>query len=105
MRKMHWLLLFPLVAMSACTWVETTDSGQQVRLATYNQVANCKKIGKTTVSVLDRVGFISRSAEKVAEELQVLARNGAAEMDGDTIVAAGAISAGEQSFDVYRCRH
>lgn len=105
MKILHWMLIFSFVAISACTWVETTDSGQQVRLATQNQVAKCKKVGKTTVSVVDKVGFISRSEEKVAEELQALARNSAAEMDGDTIVASGAITEGEQSFDVYRCRH
>lgn len=105
MNKLHWALIFSFAVMSACTWVETTDSGQQVRLATQNQVAKCKKVGKTTVSVVDKVGFISRSDEKVAEELQTLARNSAAEMDGDTIVESSAISEGEQSFDVYRCRH
>ena len=105
MRQMQWALVFCLLATSACTWVETTESGQKVRLATQDQVAKCKKLGKTTVSVLDKVGFISRSEEKVAEELQSLAKNSAAEMDGDTVVASGAISDGEQSFDVYRCRH
>ena len=105
MRQMQWVLVLSLLAISGCTWVETTASGQQVRLASQDQVAKCKKLGKTTVSVMDKVGFISRSEEKVAEELQTLAKNSAAEMEGDTIVAAGAISDGEQSFDVYRCRH
>lgn len=105
MRRMHWALILSLLAIAGCTWVETTESGQQVRLATQDQVAKCKKLGKTTVSVMDKVGFISRSEEKVAEELQALAKNSAAEMEGDTVVASSAVSNGEQSFDVYRCRH
>ena len=104
MRQMQWALVISLAALTACTWVETTESGQKVRLATQDQVAKCKKLGKSTVSVLDKVGFISRSEEKVAEELLALAKNAAAEMEGDTIVEAGGITNGEQVFDVYRCR-
>jgi len=89
--------------MPACTWVESTDKGQNVRLVTSEQLGQCKKLGKTTVSVLDKVGFISRSEEKVEEELLTLARNSAADMGGDTVVVAGPVSAGEQPFDVYKC--
>ena len=103
MKKIEWILVLLIGTLSACTWVEHTDAGQSVRLLSYDQIAQCKKLGKTTVSVLDKVGFISRSADKVEEELQTLARNSAAEMGGDTIVVAGAVSKGEQPFDVYQC--
>jgi hypothetical protein len=103
MRGTHWILIFTITTLSACTWVKPTDAGRNVRLAAYDQVGQCKKLGKATVSVLDKVGFISRSENKVDEELQTLARNSAAEMGGDAIVAAGAESKGEQPFDVYRC--
>jgi hypothetical protein len=104
MRKTEWILVLLVGTLSACTWVKPTDAGRNVRLVSYDQVGQCKKLGKTTVSVLDKVGFISRSENKVDEELQTLARNSAAEMGGDTIVVAGAVSKGEQPFDVYRCR-
>jgi hypothetical protein len=103
MRKIEWILVLLIGALSACTWVKPTDAGQNVRLASYNQVSQCKKLGKATVSVLDKVGFISRSADKVDQELKTLARNSAAEMGGDTIVAVGTVSGGEQPFDVYQC--
>ena len=103
MRKIEWILVLLIGALSACTWVEHTDAGQSVRLVSYEQIAACKKLGRTTVSVLDKVGFISRSADKVEQELQTLARNSAAEMGGDSIVTAGEVSRGEQPFDVYQC--
>ncbi len=103
MRKMGLILVLLIGALSACTWVEHTDAGQSVRLVSYDQVGQCKKLGRATVSVLDKVGFVSRAKDKVEVELQTLARNSAAEMGGDSIVAAGAISRGEQPFDVYQC--
>jgi hypothetical protein len=103
MKRTEWILVLLIGALSACTWVKPTDAGQNVRLVSYDQVGQCKKLGKTTVSVLDKMGFISRSEDKVDQELKTLARNSAAEMGGDTIVAAGTVSAGEQPFDVYQC--
>ncbi len=103
MKKIGWVLVLLIGALSGCTWVESTDAGQNVRLVSVDQVGQCKKLGKTTVSVLDKVGFISRSDDKVDEELKILARNSAADMGGDTIVVAGVVSKGEQPFFVYRC--
>lgn len=103
MRKMEWILVLLIGTLSACTWVKPTDAGQNVRLVSYDQVGKCKKLGKTTVSVLDKVGFISRSDDKIEGELKTLAKNSAADMGGDTIVVAGAVTKGEQPFDVYQC--
>ena len=66
-------------------------------------VETCKKLGTTNVSVKHKVGFITRSEEKVTEELTTLAKNRAAEMGGDSIVANGAASEGAMSFDIYKC--
>ena len=67
-------------------------------------VANCEDKGSVTVSVRDRVAGINRNTGKVGEELATLARNEAARMGGDTIVAAGPEQNGEQVYSVYRCR-
>lgn len=102
--------LFPLIVsailvVSGCAWVKLTPEGEQVRILGSDQVSGCKKVGKTTVSVLAKVGFAHRSEKRVKEELETLARNSAANMDGDTIVPISGIEEGEQSFDVYRCIH
>jgi hypothetical protein len=103
MKKISLIPVLAVVLLTACTWVKPTDAGQDVRVASYDQVDQCKKIGRTTVSVLDEVAYVSRSEDSVAEELKTLARNSGASMGGNTVVAAGAVSKGEQSFDVFQC--
>jgi hypothetical protein len=88
----------------SCTWVKLTDPGTGVRVATVAQVSSCKKLGATHTKTSTRIGFFSRSPQKIDSELESLARNEAADMGGDTIVSQGpASSEGRRSFDVYRC--
>ena len=72
-------------------------------MAEAHEVLTCEKLGKTTVSLLDKVVGVDRSAEKVRGELETLARNSAADIGGDTVVAASEITDGKQAYDVYRC--
>lgn len=103
MKRIAWMVIPMTIALQGCTWVKTTDAGAAVTVATFDHVKACKKLGKVTVNVLDRVGFIARSEEQVAKELQTMAKNSAAEMDGDTVVAVSRVIDGEQAFNVYRC--
>lgn len=89
--------------LSACTWVKLTPSGEKVRVLSATEVSSCKKLGKTRAMLKDTIAGIKRSEEKVRNELETLARNSAAEMNGDTIVPASEIEEGKQVFDVYRC--
>jgi len=97
-------VLATALSCTACTWVEPTAKGVDVRVAYLSQVDACTELGKATVSVLDRVLFINRSRDQVANELEVSGQNAAAEMGGDTIVAMSRVVDGEQVFRVYRCR-
>lgn len=93
-----------LLGLSACTWVKPTPRGASVKVAEAADVADCRKIGTTTVSVLDKVAGLPRSYTTLTEELATLARNEAANLDGDTIVPISDIVNGQQQFDVYDCR-
>jgi len=95
--------LFALGALSACTWVETTGQGEKVRVLSAAEVVKCKKLGTTTVSLMDKLAGIRRSPQKVQQELNTLARNSAVELDGDTVVPVGEPEEGRQVFEVYRC--
>jgi len=87
-----------------CTWVKLTPPGEGVRVSAMSQVAHCKRIGATHAKTSAKVGLFARSAKKIDLELETLARNEAADMGGDTIVAQGPTSSeGRRSFDVYRC--
>ena len=90
---------------SACSWVDLTPSGQNVRVGTMAQTMHCEKLGATHAKTSTEVGIFSRSPKKIDEELEYLARNEAAEMGGNTIVAQGPTSSeGRRSFDVFRCQ-
>ena len=104
-RTMRYVAIAGVAALAGgCTWVKLTEPGGGVRVGTVAQVSACKKLGATHAKTSTRVAFFSRSPQKIDSELESLARNEAAEMGGDTIVAQGpASSEGRRSFDVFRC--
>ena len=92
-------------ALGACTWVKLEDSGRHIRVVYDGRVGGCRALGEVSVSVKDRVGFYQRSALKVKDELETLARNEAAQMNADTISAKDEPHDGEQRFGAYQCRN
>jgi len=102
MKKLLSILLFTFT-LSACTWVELTPEGEKVRVLSLSEVQSCKKKGKTTVSLKDKIAGIERNKKKVQKELEMLGRNSAVSINGDTIVATSDVMDGKQSFDIYRC--
>lgn len=100
--KLSVLLCVSFLA-SACAWVKPTERGANVKLAEPTEVSQCRKVGTTTVSVMDKIAGVPRSYLTISEELATLARNEAPNLDGDTVVPAGEIVNGQQVFDVYDC--
>lgn len=98
------LALAVLIGLSACTFVKPSARGAQVKVAEAAEVSHCRKVGTTTVSVLDKVAGVPRSYHTLAEELANLARNEAPNLEGDTVVPVGDIINGQRQFDVYDCR-
>ena len=90
--------------LGACTWVKTTPEGESVRVAAADAVGACERKGKVTVSVKNRVSGVERKPTKVETELATLARNEAALLGGDTVVAETPVADGRQVYGVYRCR-
>ena len=92
-----------LLAVTSCTWVTLDKAAETVMVKTESDVANCKKVARTTVSLRSKVMGIQRNKEKVQKELEVLARNAAVDYQGNTVVPSSPIEEGKQSFDVYQC--
>lgn len=91
------------VALTGCTWVKLTSEGEAVRVMSSADPA-CEKVGSTKSIGKSEVASIDRNQEKVATELETLARNHAAGMGGNAIVPAGPVTAeGERTFTVYKC--
>jgi hypothetical protein len=101
------LALIPVLALSACTWVEPDAGGRMIRVA-YEEpaIAGCVDLRRTvTVSVKHEIAGIERDRRKVLDELESLARNEAARIaDADTVRALGPVRSGEQDYQVYDCR-
>jgi hypothetical protein len=88
---------------SGCSLVELTPAGAGVRLASAEAVVTCTNLGRITADVIAKVGFLPRHPDAVEDNINVTARNAAADMGADTIVPASNIVGGKQTFDVYRC--
>ncbi|MEJ2361706.1 MAG: DUF4156 domain-containing protein [Gammaproteobacteria bacterium] len=97
------IVIATVLVIAGCSWVKLTPGGEKVRILTRPEVANCKKLGKTNVSVTDKVIGLQRNQKAIQENLNVLARNAAAGMGGDSIVPENPPKAGVQTFAVYRC--
>lgn len=89
--------------LGGCNFVKTTPQGENVAVLLANEVGNCERLSVTNAKVTSKV-VVNRQPAKVAEELRIVARNRAAELGGDTIVATSQPRNGEQTFDIYRCR-
>jgi hypothetical protein len=98
------VLLAMTIIFQACTWVKATPSGQKVVVAQAGTVDSCENKGEVESALKSRVGGFERNATKVKDEIETLARNEAAKMGGDTIVALSNVRDGKQNYGVYRCR-
>ncbi|MFB3106504.1 MAG: DUF4156 domain-containing protein [Pseudomonadales bacterium] len=92
-----------LITTTGCTWVSLTDNGAGVDIVDAEKITTCELLGEVTSSTQDKI-VVGRNSGKVQEELFVLARNEAARLSGDTIVAMGPPRDGAQDFTAYRCR-
>ena len=96
------LVLGALVTLTGCTWVKLSDAGAGVTLAEKESVAACQHVGIVTTQTRDKV-VMERGEATIHEELLVLARNQAAALGANVIVALGPPSEGNQDFAAYRC--
>lgn len=100
----RWTMLVAAAVLAAgCSTIELKPGADEIEILGAERVANCKKLGKTKVSVAEKVGFIKRGDKAIREDLQRLARNSAIDMNGDTLSAESEIVKGEQTFGVYDC--
>lgn len=96
-------VLFAAALAGGCALVDLTPAGAGVRLASPEAVATCTNLGRITADVIAKVGFLPRHPDAVQNNINVTARNAAADMGADTIVPASNVVDGKQTFDTYRC--
>ncbi len=89
--------------VSGCTWVKPVEEAKDIALVKPELAQHCKKISAVTVKVKDSVGFVNRRESKVQDELITLAKNEAATLGADIIVAETKEEEGRQRFGAYAC--
>jgi len=90
--------------LTGCAWVQLTEEAESVSVVDADRVSECRKIGETSVHVRDRVAAVQRKPGKVNRELERLARNEAAAMGGDRVVALEPVHAGSRRYAIFDCR-
>jgi hypothetical protein len=104
MKPVNYVVPVAVVLLSSCSWVEPTKESDAVAVVTDAvKLEGCKKLLSTTSSVLDKVGFMDRTERAMADELTILAKNKAAAVGGDTVIAKGPVKDGSMSFDIFKC--
>ncbi|MBV1775053.1 DUF4156 domain-containing protein [Burkholderiaceae bacterium DAT-1] len=101
---MAGVVVAALLGGCASNLVKVSAGSDRVSVAEATQVSSCQRKGATTVSVLEKVGFISRSIEDVDADLSQLARNAALESGADTVVPGERPEIGKRTFTMYKCR-
>ena len=94
--------VFSLVACSG-GWPALT--AKEVRLVGAEQLHGCENRGSTHVSVVDKLGKPGWNVDRVASELLQLAKNGATQLGGNSILEMTEVNDGVQSFAVFLCTH
>jgi hypothetical protein len=90
-------------ALAGCAWVDLKPQGEKVRRLDPAEVKHCKLLGHVTANTTATFWIFARGKSTVQEEVDLLARNNAGSMGGDSIVPTGPLIEGEQAFNVYRC--
>lgn len=104
MKKLNTSLIgIMTLSIAACSFVKLNSNAQNVTVQPQsNTFANCKSLGSTTASLWSKASTF-QSDEKMESELDTLARNEAATMGGNTVVAESEITNGQRSYKVYNC--
>ena len=100
------LITIATLLLGGCTFVKLTSAGENIAVLQASEVGNCIPNTPTstlTANVPNKV-VVNRESARVQQDLRTLARNRAAVLGGDTIVATTEPRNGEQTFNIYRCR-
>ena len=91
-----------LLALAGCSFVKMAPAAKQVQVLA-NAPTGCEKRGEVVVSVTHKLGFYERNAIRVRDELEVLARNEAPNLQANRISPMAPPQDGEQRFAMWRC--
>lgn len=89
-------------ALGGCTWVRLTDGGDAVTVLT-DAPEGCMRVGRITSTSKDAVAGIDRNADRLGDEVEILARNEAATLGANTVVPVSAMENGRRVYEAWNC--
>lgn len=97
--------LFCLVnILVSCSFVDLNPEAKDTTVSTNaNSLSNCKFLGNTEVSIWSKADSF-QSQDTVENQLDTLARNQAAAIGGNTVLANSKINNGQRTYGVYNCQ-
>jgi len=99
-------MLAPLIAgLNGCSsaLIAERPMAWRVVVVDSDRVSACQSKGGIRVSAAAYLWFFERSDEAVEANLLQLARNGAIDAGGDTLVKGDSPRAGTRNFAIYKC--
>ena len=92
-----------VMALTACSFVSLDPQARDVVVQNdAGALKGCKSLGSTTVSLWSKSETF-QSQKTVENQLDTLARNEAATMGGNTVIANSEINNGQRTYSVYNC--
>ena len=97
------ILFVPIIALVSCAFVSLDPQAQDVTVSPNTEsLSKCKSLGSITVSVWAKAEDF-QSQETMKNQLDILARNQAAKINGNTVFPDSEIDNGQRAYKVYDC--
>jgi hypothetical protein len=91
------------MALAACSFVSLTPQAENVTVSPKaSTLSSCKFLGNTNVSIWSKADTF-QSQKSAESQLDILARNQAATMNGNTVAPTTEINNGQREYGVYNC--
>lgn len=106
MRRYVIISLLTVTALAGgCTWVTPSPEtvGKKIAVVDGADVAHCRLMARTDLSVPDKLGTLQRVPEDMQNDLQTVARNQAAAAGDDTVAPLTTQVGGKQTWGLYIC--
>lgn len=97
------IILLLIMGLAACSFVSLNAGAKNVSVEnSIDSLHNCKYLGDTNVSIWSKADTF-QSDKSVESQLDILARNEAANMNGNKVVAKTEVDNGKRTYGVYSC--
>lgn len=103
MRFNTFIITTAIIGLTACSTIQPTAESSKVTLVKPGNVKECVKLGTTHATLTYKIDIVTLNEEATTEKLVTVAKNRAAKLGGDSIVAQGPAVDNTMSFDVYKC--